>query len=277
MTAATVRLASADVEAGLSGAALGTTEVTGHAEADMPTARSGPPRARSEAVSPALSPARAALAQHQTNLAVLAAECDRTSKPVARLRQQLTEATAELGRAEVALNAIDAEHSARIAEAARLDGCSIEPPNSTAAEIAVERGRRNVNSVRMALDECAQDQIKANSNLEALRARLAELLLPILVEEHHARLEVWARARDALYVAEVELLGLHVAIGQYGRDLQEKAPGAGIPVLQKLETLREPWHIADGHAERGPREVSAASSRWSAVLHRLRSDPNATF
>lgn len=272
-----VRLATADTETPRSElAAHGSVAINGSAEA---VTRMGPPRARSEAPSPALSPARAALANHLAHLVKLAAEVDRTSKPVDRLRQQLTEATAELGRAEVALNAIDAEHSARIAEAARLDGCSIEPPNSTDAEVAVERARRNVNSVRMALDDCAQDQIKANSNLTAARAHFDQLALAILVEEHEAHLQVWAKARDAYHIAEINLIGLLQALGAHGRDLESSVPGSGIPWLRQLEKMQPPWHHLDhGHVERGgPREVSAAASWWGAVLHRVKSDPDANF
>jgi hypothetical protein len=274
MTAATVRLASADVEAPASElTAKGEVAVNGHAEADMPPARSGPPRPRS------LSPARAALSDHLSSLVRLSAEAERVSKPVDRLREQLSAAMVELQNAELILANLDKAHSAEIARAARDNCCSAEPVESADAEAAVSRSRRHVNSVRQALDECAQDQIKANANLEAARARFDQIALAILVEEHETRLEHWAQARDAFYLAEVELVGLHECIGAYGRTLQEKAPGAGIPWLQQLERLRPPWyHLEAGHVEeRGPREIAASASRWSAVTHRLKSDPNATF
>jgi hypothetical protein len=279
MTAATVRLASADVEAGLTGAALGTTEVTGHAEADT-TARSGPPRPRTaEAASPALSPARQALADHLGNLEKLAAEVARKAKPVDRLREQLAAAQVDLANSELVLNNIDAAHSAAIAEAARVGGCSAEPVESADAEAAVARSRRHVNSIRQALEEVNADQIKANQNLESAKASFDQIALDILVEEFNIRLPQWALQRDKFHLAEIDMLGLLQALGQQGRDLEAATAGSGLVWLRKLETLQPPWHhLEAGHVERGgPREVSAASSRWSAVLHRLKTDPGATF
>jgi hypothetical protein len=277
--AAAVRVAQADTYTPSSKLdAVGSTEINGHADTS-PVTRMGPPRPRTaEAASPPLSPARVALVAHLQHLSKLAAECDRTSKPVDRLREQLSAAMVELGNAEHVLAGIDAQHSAAIAAAARSDCCSAEPVESADAEANIARSRRHVNSVRQALDECAQDQIKANQNLESARTHFDRLALNILIEEHHLYLDRWAAARDAYHIAEIELVALHEAIGQHGRELQDKAPGAGIPWLQKLEALRPPWNIEHGHVERGgPREVSAASGRWSAVLHRLKSDPGATF
>jgi hypothetical protein len=241
--------------------------------------RMGPPRPRSETVSPALSPARQRLANHLAHLGELAAEAERKSKPVEWCEAQVRKVTAELAEAEAALAAIDADHSARIVEAARRDSCSAEPLESVEAESRVAHSRRNCNSVRTALEEVRQDQIRANANLTAAHTHFDQLALAILVEEHEAHLQHWARQRDAFYLAEIDLLGLQDAMGAYGRELQDKAPGAGIPWLQQLEKLRPPWHHLDhGHVERGgPREVSAAASRWGAVLHRLKSDPDANF
>jgi hypothetical protein len=140
MSAVPVRIAQADTQtphAQLD--AHGAVAVNGSATADTPTSRMGP--SRTETV-PALSPARQALAQHQAHMVRLAGDLERVSKPVDRLRQQLAEAMSELGRAEAGLAAIDAEHSARIAEAARLDAGSVDPPGSTAAEAAIERSAR---------------------------------------------------------------------------------------------------------------------------------------
>lgn len=226
---------------------------------------------------PSLPPARAQLAEHQANLAKLSVECERTGKPVDWLRQKLAEATAVLTQAEATLAGIDAAHSRAIAEAARTGTFSAEPVESVDAEAAVQRARRNVNSVRMALEEVAQDLVRANSNLEASKTAFDQLALRILIEEHDARLEHWAKCRDKYFIAEAELLGLHAAIGEHGRGLESKAPGVGIHWLQTLEKLHQPWHIPDGHVELGPREINAAASRWAAVLHRLKSDPGATF
>jgi hypothetical protein len=284
MTATPVRLATADNETTRSQlVAAGAVAVNGSAEASTPTTRMGPPRARSETVpaepaETALSPARAALAQHLTHLTKLTGDLERVSKPVDRLRAQLAEAMAELQKAESNLATIDAEHSARIAEAARLDAGSVEPPGSTDAEAAIERSRRNVNSIRQALAECSNDQQRAHANLEAAKTAFDQLALRIFVEEHDVRLEAWARARDLYFISEVELLGLHEAIGQHARDLQDKVPGAGLPWFQRLEALRPPWTLAHGHVtERSPRAIMASASRWAAVLIKLKSDPSATF
>jgi hypothetical protein len=99
-----------------------------------------------------------------------------------------------------------------------------------------------------------------------------------MVEEHEAHLIDWASKRDEFRTVEAILLGLHESLGAFGRGLEEATQGAGIPVLQQLEKLRPPWHHVDaGHVECGPREISAAATRWSAVLHRLKSDPSASL
>jgi flagellar biosynthesis chaperone FliJ len=258
----------------------GTVAVNGSADAATPACRVGPPRARGEPASnPVLSPARTALAEHLQHLLKLTGDLERVSKPVDRLRTQLSEATSDLQKAERNLATLDAEHSARIAEAARLDAGSVEPPGSTDAEAAIERSRRNCNSIRQALTECSNDQQRAHANLEGAKGGFDQMALRIFVEEHDERLEAWARARDLYYIAEVELLGLHEAIGQHARDLQDKVPGAGLPWFQRLEALRPPWTLAHGHVtERSPRAIMASASRWGAVLDRLkRGDASATF
>jgi hypothetical protein len=67
MSVAAVRTARAHGETPHSEfSAHGTTEITGHAEADLtPATRIGPPRPRAEEVPPTLSPARQQLADHQ--------------------------------------------------------------------------------------------------------------------------------------------------------------------------------------------------------------------
>jgi hypothetical protein len=280
MSAAPARLAVLDQHTPASElAAHGSVAVNGHADDAMPPTRMGPPRPRVEAPSPALSPARQALAHHLGNLAKLAAEVERKSKPVARLREQLGAAHVELQNAERVLADLDAQHSAAIAEAARVGCCSAEPVESADAEAAVERARRNCNSVRMAMEEVNRDLVQANANLTAADAHFDRLALAILVEEHEAHLLIWAKARDAYHLAEINLIGLLAALGEHGRTLESSAPGAGLVWLRQLEKMQPPWHHLDhGHVERGgPREVSAASGRWSAVLHRLKTDPGATF
>ena len=99
----------------------------------------------------------------------------------------------DLQNAEHVLADIDTAHSAEIAKAARENCCSVEPVESAEAEAAVQRARRNVNSIRMALEEVSQDQIQANANLEAAKTRFDQLALAILVEEHNTHLEHWAQ------------------------------------------------------------------------------------
>jgi hypothetical protein len=275
--AAAVRVAQADTYTPRSKLdAVGTTEINGHADTSPVTRM---PRARSETVSPALSPARQALAQHLEHLSKLAAEANRKAAPVDRIRQQLSAAHVELQNAELILANIDKAHAAAIAKAAREDCCSEQPVESSDAEAAVERARRNCNSVRMAMEEVNRDLVQANANLTAADTHFDQLALAILVEEHEAHLLIWAKARDAYHLAEINLIGLLAALGERGRTLESSAPGAGLVWLRQLEKMQPPWHHLDhGHVERGgPREVSAASGRWSAVLHRLKSDPGATF
>jgi hypothetical protein len=272
MPAAPARLAVLDKHMPASElAAHGEVAINGSADTTTPLTRMGPPRA--------LSPARQALADHIAHLGLLAANLERLSKPVKWCQAQVQKAQAKLAEAEAALAQIDADHSRRIVEAAKRDSCSAEPLESVEAENRVAHARRNCHSVKMALDEVSQDQIQANANLEAAGARFDQLALAILVEEHEAHLLIWAKARDAYHLAEIDLIGLLAALGQRGRDLEASAPGAGLVWLRQLENMQPPWHHLDhGQVERGgPREVSAASGRWSAVLHALRSDPNATF
>jgi hypothetical protein len=242
------------------------------------TGNVGPPRPRAETVSPTLSPARQALADHQAALAKLSAEIARVSKPVDRLRQQLSAAMLELQNSEHVLADIDKQHSAAIAKAARDNCCSAEPVESEDAEAAVSRARRNCNSIRQALAECSEDQVRANANLEAAKTQFDQLTLAVLVEEFNTFRENWARKRDEFHLAEIDMLGLLQALGERGRELEASAPGGGLVWLRQLEKLQPPWHLDAGHVERGgPREISVAASRWSAMLAKLKSDPNATL
>jgi hypothetical protein len=254
-------------------AAHGRVANTGQASADAPTARLVP---RSETARQ-LSPARRALADHQAHFVELQAAADRAAKPADRLREQLTQAMVDLQKAEADLAAIDAQHAEAIAQAARAGTVSVEPPNSAEAEAAVANARRNVNILRQALDEVAQDQIKANAKLEAAKAEFDRLVLAVLVSEHALALDKVFGLRDQYHTAEAILRGLHECIGEHGRALEAEVPGSGIFWLQQLEKLVGPWRIPQGHVEMGPREVNAAASRWAAVLHRLKSDPGATF
>jgi chromosome segregation ATPase len=265
------RIASADlITPSAELTANGSTVVNGHA--DLP-ARSGPPRSRKNEHVDVLSPARQALQNHQQGLAELQSEVERVSKPVAWLRDKLSAATAELGHAEAELAQIDAQHAAAIAKAARenTDAPSL-PASSADAEGTLQRARRNCNSVRQAMTECEQDLQRANQNMESARSGFDQLVLGILVEEHSARLRTWQDASAACFAAEAALLALEQAIGERGRELHEKT--GSVAWLQKLEALRKPIVAQDGL---GPRDLAVASQRWGAVLHRLASDPSATF
>ena len=113
----------------------------------------GRPRPRVEAPSPALSPARQALADHLEHL--LSSRPKPTASPSqsSDCREQLAVAMIDLQNAELVLANIDKAHSAEIAKAARENCCSVEPVESAEAEASVQRARRNVNSIRMALEE----------------------------------------------------------------------------------------------------------------------------
>jgi hypothetical protein len=241
---------------------------------DMP--RSGPPRVRSSDTAP-LSPARSALAQHQTNLAALAAEVERVSRPVNRLRDQLAQAQDELAHAEANLAAIDGGHAAALAQAAR-DGTSAPTlsPSSVGAEEALQRARRSCNSLRQALAEVTEDQQHANANLAMAQQRFDPLVLACLVEDYNKSAWAYAEARGRFFDAEAEVLGLLECIGQHGRDLEQKTPGSGIPWLRQLEALRNP----DGRPparEFGPHDIGVAAARWTSVIGKLAHDPGASF
>jgi chromosome segregation ATPase len=251
--------------------ATGSTLVNGSASDDLPATR----MERSETVP--LSPARQTLQEYLGHLANLSAELTRTQRPVENLSQRLAAATSDLQKSEADLATIDAAHAAAIAKAAKDDTFSVEPPRSEETEAAVSRARRNVNTIRMALDEVAQDHERANASVEKAKARFDAITLAIFVEEHTSRLETWAQDRDKFYASEALLRGLHECIGQRGRELEQKTPGAGLLFLRQLEKLRPPWNLEAGHQENGPREVNAAANRWSGVLRRLRDDPHATF
>jgi hypothetical protein len=261
-------------------AASGSVAIAGFGD----TARMGPPRPRTVDTStmiPAkapLSPARQALENHRASIARLSAEVERVSKPVDWLRGRLDAATGELQHAEANLSQIDHAHAAALAQAAR-DGASAPalPPSSAGAEEALQRSRRNVNSVRQALTECTEDQLKANNNLAVAQQRFGQLTLAVMVEEHAALLREWAAKKEQYIDAEAALLGLEHAIGARGRDLEQNKPGSGIPFLQKLEALRRGEHGAVPTRELTPHDIAAASSRWLAVLRRLETDAGADF
>src|SRR5689334_15821323 len=82
------------------GDARASVEVAGNVQGLTPSSRMGPPL---EAPLPALSPARTALADHLAHLVKLAAEVERASRPVDRLRDQLSAAMVELQNAELVL------------------------------------------------------------------------------------------------------------------------------------------------------------------------------
>jgi hypothetical protein len=246
------------------------SELTAHG-----TTRFGPPRPE-----PApLSPARAALASHQADLARLAAEADRLGQPVERLRKQLDAAEAEQHKAGVEIEAIDASYAAALAHAAREGEEAPEPFHSPDAAAALDRARRNVNSIRQALDECQRDQIKAGAELEAARSRFPDLLLAVLRDQHALLVDDWAGKRDAHYLAEGRLRGLHNCIAAAARELQDKTPGgAGLPWFRALEQMQPPYYTRGGHVEiPGPKEIAAAADRWATVIERLKADPGATF
>lgn len=249
--------------------AAGAVAVNG--SADVP--RMGPPRPRSPDAPPAPpTPARAALAQHQAALIELQADHQRASKPVEFLRAQLASATSDLQRAEAKLAEIDATHSAALAKAAREGTEVVAQPSSMDAEAHVSRARRNCNSVRQALDECLRDQQGASAAHEAAKAKFDQIALAILVEEHEAHLRLWADAHARSVEAELVILGLQEAIGEHGRALNQK--DGSVAWLQALERLRQPSNAA-APVEAGPRQLSAAAQRWSAVLRRLETDPSA--
>jgi hypothetical protein len=78
-----------------------------------------------------LTPARQALADHIATLGKLAADVERAGRPVARLRQELSTALAELEAAERVLTQIDAQRASALAKAARDGAEPAAPPPST--------------------------------------------------------------------------------------------------------------------------------------------------
>jgi hypothetical protein len=77
-----------------------------------------------------LTPARQALADHIATLGKLAADVERAGRPVARFRQQLSTALAELEAAERVLTQI-AQRASALAKAARDGAEPAAPPPST--------------------------------------------------------------------------------------------------------------------------------------------------
>jgi hypothetical protein len=277
MTAHTIRLGRSESEAPLAQLnGFGNVEVAGAAE--MPFRRAGPPTPRS-APSADLSPARTALAAHIAELQRFAANLERTQRPVAKLSAQLTEALAQLSAAERTLANIDTQRAAALAAAARSDGeaeASVSSPSDTDAEAAVDRARRNCNAFRAALSECQADQHNASVAFEAHKARTEPLLLNVLCEEYNKLATTYHEARNNFFDAEAAVLGLLESIGQHGRNLEQKAPGSGIPWLRTLERLRDPVGKPAAR-EFGPRDIAVASSKFNAVLTMLATDAEAAF
>jgi hypothetical protein len=229
-----------------------------------------------EAATLASSPARQRLASHQTTIARLEADAVRAAKPVTRLLDQLAAATADLQKAETELAASDARRANALARAAREGtDAPVLPAADTGAEVVASRARV-MNTLRLALDECRQDQQRAAAALEAAKGQFAALVLAVALAEHEALLKIWHARRDALFDVEEQVLGLEDAVGEHGRGLLAKAPSAGTLWLRALEGIRQPWKGVP-HREIGPREVNVAAARWSAVLDRLRADANAAF
>jgi hypothetical protein len=257
----------------------GVVSINGNASADLP-ARAGPPRPRSEALpAPVPSKARGELNAHIQLSARLAADVEKADRPVAKLNAQLSQAMAELAAGERVLAEIDTRRAAAIAAAARQGGEVVLPPagaDSEAATAAIEHSRRTVNALRLAIQECSADQARAVAASAEAKARGEGLLLNVLIEFHSKQVLDWARARDVANTLEAELCGLLEAVGQHGRDLEAKTPGAGLVWLRQLEKMRPPFQNLDvGLVELGPKEVFAASRRFLGMLERLRSDADA--
>jgi hypothetical protein len=248
-------------------------EVAVNGAAETP-ARSGPHRPRTEAPSPAPSTARSSLVSHQATIARLEADAVRAAKPVARLLDQLAAATADLQKAETELAASDAQRANALARAAREGtDAPVLPAADTGAEVVASRARV-MNTLRLALDECRQDQQRAAAALEAAKGLFAALVLAVALAEHEALLKIWHARRDLLFDVEEQVLGLETAIGERARQLQSET--GNLSWLQRLEGIRQPWKSVP-HREIGPREVNVAANRWLAVLTALRSDPDVCF
>jgi hypothetical protein len=255
----------------------GELTIAGHVEATPPVTRAGPPRERSPiASSPdSIEPARAALARQQAAVVKLEADATRAAKPVARLLDQLKAATADLQKAETELAASDAQRANALARAARegTDAPVLSAAGTGAAEIVVSRARV-MTTLRLALDECREDQARAAAALEAAQTKFDDLILSVALDEHAALLKIWHARRDALFDVEEKVLGLEDAISVHGRALQEKT--GDLKWLQRREGIGQPW-AGVPFREIGPREIYAAASRWVSVFAQLKSDPNASF
>jgi len=270
------RLARADLVAPpLELVAAGALEVSG--SADLP-ARSGPPRPRSPDA-PELSHARAALRHHHEHLGRLAAEVARAQRPVARLQTLLGQAVNDLAAASARQNRADAVYAQEVAQAAREGDEVVLPPPavSTENQAAIEQARASCNGYRLALEECRGDQERASAALEQANARGEELLLNVLVEQHHERLATWAAAHEKAVVAEQLLLSLHEFVGEHGRALEQKQAGRGITWLRALEQMRARPPGAVAARELGPRDIMNGAAQWASVLERLKTDPTASL
>jgi hypothetical protein len=273
MSAAPVRLATADVETPHPHF-VGNGAVAVRGSVEMP-ARSGPPRPRSTETPP--STARQRLAGHHEEIARLQGDAEQAAKPTEKLATALATAMAELAAAERVLADIDQRRASAIAKAAREGGDVVTPPceqriaDTTTAAIA--DARRYIATLKMAQDECRVDRERANTALAQAQARGEAFLFDVLAEAHTAAVERWAQTSLAACEAAAEVEGLESAIGERGRSL---LPGAtGITWLQRLERLRT-WRDIPPR-EFGPRDVAVAAGRWTDVLEKLASDPNAAF
>jgi hypothetical protein len=229
------------------------------------------------ATSSATSPARAALAEHHASIRKLKDEVERASRPVDRLREQSRVAGEQLAAAERELAALDRAHAQGIRDQAR-GGTPIElekPAVREKAQGAVDGARRVCNAVQAALAECTAELSVATAALRGAEGMVGPIMLDVLLGEHGPSVARWQSARSAFIGTEAELLGLHHAIAQRGRDLEAQAPGRGVAWLREWERLRGAW-LKQAVAEIAG-DIQAASARWSALLARLETDPNAAL
>jgi hypothetical protein len=209
--------------------AAGHVAVAGAAD----TARSGPPRPRSVDTITSLSPARAALKAHQEKTTQLEATLAKAGRPVNRLRELLTQAQTELAAASARQNRADHSYAAEVAAAARAGHAVVLPPPAPIMEIqtTIQLAQGSITGFRLALEECTADQVKATEALQAHQARAEDLLLAVLIEQHHERLRIYSDAYAKTVTAEENLRSLHAAVGEKGRFLEEQQAGRGLPAL----------------------------------------------
>jgi hypothetical protein len=273
MTAAPVRFGRLDAFApGPVPEASGNVVVTG--EATLPD-RAGPPRPRSSE----LSLARRTLADHLAAVDSLEAEVERTHVPARRLQFMLNEALGTLAAAEARQTQADAAYAAEVAEAVRAGAEAVPPPPAPDAEIqsVIRQARASCNAYRLALEECRANQAHHTAVLVEAKARGEELLLQVMVEEHHERLSVWADAHEKAVVAEQNLLALHECVGERGRSLEQRQAGCGLAWLRALEKMRTPAAGAVPARELSNRDIMNGVAQWTALLGRLETNPGAAL